>query len=90
MKSSWNRARKQYFYANYFCNRFANECGGFWTGACSGVESGQVKLPGGDERSFGRLVKGKREIETQNRRREAAQTRQEEIIVHDNWLEKQY
>ena len=48
MKSSRNRQRKC-FYAHYFCNRFENECGDFWTGACSRVESGQVKLSGGDE-----------------------------------------
>jgi hypothetical protein len=72
MKSSWNRARKQYFYANYFCNRFANECGGFWTGACSRVESGQVKLPGDKEfLDSMEALRKKRKAEGEMRRRNA-------------------
>jgi hypothetical protein len=72
MKSSRNREQKQCFYAHYFCNRFANECGSFWTGACSRVESGQVELPGDEEfRDSKEESRKKRKAEGEMQRRNA-------------------
>jgi len=71
VKSSKNRERKQCFYAP-FCNMFADECGGFWSGKCSRVESGEVKLPGDEEfRDSKEALRKKCKAEGEMRRRNA-------------------
>jgi hypothetical protein len=63
---------KTVFLCTLFLQQFANECGSFWTGACSRVESGQVKLPGDEEfRDSKDASRKKRKAEGEMRRRNA-------------------